>query len=335
MPAVPGLSFPQLHLWKVLIMKDSFGRSITYLRLSVTELCDLRCRYCMPEEGVCKLRHDQLLSEEEMLRAVGAAAALGITKVRVTGGEPLTKPNILSICRGVAATPGILETGVTTNGLRLPELAAPLREAGVSRVNISLDTLNPEKYAYMTRRGELSQALAGIEAALRAGFDRVKINAVLIGGFNDDEIPALANLTRRWPVDVRFIELMPMAGNREFGPQSYIPVSRVLGALPEAVPQAEDGVARLYRLPGALGCVGLISPVSQHFCASCNRIRLTADGKLKPCLHSAEEISIKGLDEEGMREKMRQAIEGKPRCHDALSAESRSHAARTMNQIGG
>ena len=316
-------------------MKDSFGRSITYLRLSVTELCDLRCRYCMPEEGVCKLRHDQLLSEEEMLRAVGAAAALGITKVRVTGGEPLTKPNILSICRGVAATPGILETGVTTNGLRLPELAAPLREAGVSRVNISLDTLNPEKYAYMTRRGELSQALAGIEAALRAGFDRVKINAVLIGGFNDDEIPALANLTRRWPVDVRFIELMPMAGNREFGPESYIPVSRVLGALPEAVPQAEDGVARLYRLPGALGCVGLISPVSQHFCASCNRIRLTADGKLKPCLHSAEEISIKGLDEEGMREKMRQAIEGKPRCHDALSAESRSHAARAMNQIGG
>lgn len=316
-------------------MKDSFGRPITYLRLSVTELCNLRCRYCMPEEGVCKLRHDQLLTQEEMLRAVRAAARLGVTKVRVTGGEPLTKPNILSICRGVADTPGIGEVAITTNATRLAELARPLREAGVKRVNISLDTLDPEKYAYMTRRGDLNEALTGIEAALAAGFDQVKLNAVLIGGFNDDEIPALADLTRRWPVDVRFIELMPMPGNTAFGPESYIPVSRVLEALPEAEPERPDGVARLYRLPGALGRVGLISPLSQHFCGTCNRIRLTADGKLKPCLHSAEEISIKGLDEESMLERMRQAIWDKPQCHGALSAESRSQAARNMNQIGG
>ena len=316
-------------------MKDAFGREINYLRLSVTELCNLRCRYCMPEEGVCKLRHEDLLTEEEMLMAVRAAAGLGITKVRVTGGEPLTKPNILSICRGVAHTSGIRETALTTNAFRLPELAKPLREAGVSRINISLDTLNAEKYACMTRRGRLEDALRGIDAALNAGFAQVKINVVLIGGFNDDEVPALAALTKQWPVDVRFIELMPMPGNQSFGPDSYLPVASVLDALPEAAPETEDGVARLYRLPGALGRIGLISPISQHFCGSCNRIRLTADGKLKPCLHSAEEYGIKGLDEAGMAAQMRRAILAKPQCHGALDAENRSRAARGMSQIGG
>ncbi|MBQ9325439.1 MAG: GTP 3',8-cyclase MoaA [Clostridia bacterium] len=316
-------------------MKDTWGREITYLRLSVTELCDLRCRYCMPEEGVCKRAHSDLLTEEEMLMAVRAAARLGIEKVRITGGEPLTKPNILSICRGVAQTPGIRETALTTNAIRLPQTAHALREAGVQRINLSLDTLDPNKYTYITRLGSLSQAMKGIEAALEAGFSKVKINTVLIGGFNDQEVPALADLTRKWPVDVRFIELMPMPGNSGFGPESYIPVDRVLAYLPDAVACREDGVARLYHLPGALGDIGLISPVSQHFCTSCNRIRLTADGKLKPCLHSAEEISLKGQDENGMLESMRQAILHKPRCHDVLSAENRSHAARNMNQIGG
>ena len=316
-------------------MIDAFGRNITYLRLSVTELCNLRCRYCMPEEGVCKLTHGQMLTEEEMLMAVRAAARLGVSKVRITGGEPLTKPNILSICRGVANTPGIQEVSVTTNATLLPPLAVSLREAGIKRVNISLDTLKAEKYRSITRRGSLADALRGIEAALKAGFDQVKINAVLIGGFNDDEIPALAALTVKWPVDVRFIELMPMPGNLDFGPESYIPVSRVLDALPQAAPEKEEGVARLYRLPGAQGHVGLISPLSRHFCASCNRIRLTADGKIKPCLHSAEEISIKGLDEDGMAEQMRRAILLKPACHGSLSADCPSRAARNMNQIGG
>ena len=316
-------------------MIDALGRNITYLRLSVTELCNLRCRYCMPEEGVCKLDHSQLLTEEEMIRAVRAASHLGITKVRITGGEPLTKPNILSICRNVAQVPGIAETSITTNAILLPDMAAPLREAGVKRVNISLDTLNPEKYRRITRRGNLNDALKGLSAALDAGFDKVKINTVLIGGFNDDEIPVLANLTEKWPVDVRFIELMPMAGNTDFGPECYIPVTRVLDALPEVLPEQEEGVARLYRLPGALGRVGLISPLSHHFCASCNRIRITADGKIKPCLHSAEEISIKGLNEQDMMEQMRRAILLKPACHAELSAQSRSQAARSMNQIGG
>ena len=316
-------------------MKDTYGREIHYLRLSVTDLCNLRCRYCMPEEGVCRREHAQMMTQEETLRAVRIAAELGVDRVRITGGEPLVKRNILAICRGVAETPGIRETGLTTNGIRMREMAQSLREAGVGRINISLDTLDPDRYAYMTRGGRLEDALAGIEAALAAGFERVKINAVLIGGFNGAEIPALAELTRRWPVDVRFIELMPMAGNREFGPECYVPATRVLEALPEAVPAAEEGVARLYALPGAMGRIGLISPLSRHFCGSCNRIRLTADGKLKPCLHSGEEISIRGLTEEEVRARFREAILAKPASHGALSPEDRSRAGRTMNEIGG
>ena len=317
-------------------MKDGFGRNISYLRLSVTDLCNLRCRYCMPEEGVCKLAHDRLLTEDEMVTAVRAAAGLGITKVRITGGEPLVKPNILSICRRVAAVEDITETDLTTNATRLPAMAQALREAGIRRVNISLDTLNAEKYAFITRRGVLAEAMEGIEAALAAGFEKVKINAVLIGGFNEDEVPALAELTRRWPVDMRFIELMPMPGDTLFGEQAYIPADRVLDMLPEAAPAAEhDGVARLYRLPGAMGNIGLISPLSSHFCGECNRLRLTADGHLKPCLHSREEICIKGLDEAGMTQAMREAIRMKPRQHDPLSRGEPSRAARQMNQIGG
>lgn len=317
-------------------MKDGYGRNISYLRLSVTDLCNLRCRYCMPEEGVCKLAHDRLLTEDEMVTAVRAAAGLGITKVRITGGEPLVKPNILSICRRVAAVEGIAETDLTTNATRLPAMAQALREAGIRRVNISLDTLNAEKYAFITRRGVLAEAMEGIRAALAAGFEKVKINAVLIGGFNEDEVPALAELTRRWPVDMRFIELMPMPGDTLFGEQAYIPADRVLDMLPEAAPAAEhDGVARLYRLPGAMGNIGLISPLSSHFCGECNRLRLTADGHLKPCLHSREEICIKGLDEAGMTQAMREAIRMKPRQHDPLSRGEPSRAARQMNQIGG
>lgn len=235
-------------------MKDAYGREITYLRLSVTERCNLRCRYCMPEEGVCMKRHEEMLTEDEMIQAVEAAAALGLWKLRITGGEPLVKKNILSICRRAAAVEGIREVCLTTNGTLLPQLAKPLREAGVDRLNISLDTLNEEKYNYITRRGKLSDALRGIEAAFDAGFEKLKINAVLIGGFNDDEITNLAALTMRYPVDVRFIELMPMYDNEEFGQKAYVPGKEVLAALPEAAQVGADGgVAALYRLPGAPG----------------------------------------------------------------------------------
>ncbi len=317
-------------------MKDNFAREITYLRMSVTELCNLRCRYCMPEDGVCKREHEQMLTEEEMITAAAAAASLGIKKLRITGGEPLVKKNIVSICEKAAAIDGIRDVAITTNGVDLPRLAKPLRSAGVKRLNISLDTLSAGKYRYITRRGELDEALRGIDAALEAGFEKIKLNAVLIGGFNDDEIPALARLTEKYPLDVRFIELMPMYDSGDFGPDAYIPCTTVTEKLPELIPAESDGgVAKLYRLPEGKGNVGLISPVSAHFCASCSRIRLTADGKIKPCLHSDAEYSVKGLDYEGMRTQFENAIRAKPQWHGILDASNRSGAGRNMNEIGG
>ncbi len=317
-------------------MTDRFGREITYLRISVTDKCNLRCRYCMPEEGVCKKAHADMLTEEEMIRAVEAAASLGITKIRITGGEPLVKKNILSICRRAARVEGIQEVCLTTNGILLPELAGPLREAGVRRINLSMDSLQEEKYAYITRIGRLEDCRAGLHAALDAGFEKIKINAVLIGGFNEDEISDLAALTCQYPVDVRFIEMMPMYDSGDFGTEAFVPNSRVLEVLPEAKPVDPDGgVARLYRLPGAKGNVGLISPMNAHFCGSCNRLRLTADGKLKPCLHDSLEHSIKGLPLEEMRSVMQAAIWNKPAWHGKLDALHRSQAGRNMNQIGG
>lgn len=335
MHAVQAVPLPCLSIWKVL-MKDQFGREITYLRLSVTDRCNLRCRYCMPEEGVCKLTHEDMLTEDEMIMAVEAAASLGVNKLRITGGEPLIKKNILSICERACAVPGITETAITTNGVLLPELAKPLRKAGIQRINFSLDTLDAEKYHRITRHGELSDALAGFHAALDAGFDKIKINAVLIGGFNDDEVRKLSELTMQYPIDVRFIELMPMYDSGDFGEEAFISCDTVLEQLPEAVPQqADGGVAKLYRLPNALGNVGLISPVSSHFCGACNRIRLTADGRIKPCLHSDDEFRIKGLNKEEMTETMKEAILGKPQWHGEMSYTERTHTHRDMNQIGG
>ncbi len=317
-------------------MMDQFHRNITYMRLSVTELCNLRCRYCMPEDGVCKKHHADMLTEDEMIMAVQAAASLGITKLRITGGEPLVKPNIISICKRAAAVPGIKEVCLTTNGVLLNQLAKPLREAGVSRLNLSLDTLDADKYAYITRIGKLDDFFAGLHAALDADFDKIKINVVLIGGFNDNEIVPLAELTKRYPVDVRFIELMPMYDSGDFDERAYLSCKKVLDYLPEAVPAEQDGgVAELYRLPGAKGNIGLISPVSAHFCGDCNRVRLTADGKIKPCLHSADEYSLKGLDMDGMRAKLEEAIWNKPAWHGELDQQNRSQAGRNMNQIGG
>ena len=317
-------------------MTDKLGRNITYLRISVTDKCNLRCRYCMPAEGVCKKEHTDMLTEDEIISAVEVAADLGITKIRITGGEPLVKKNIVSICRRAAAVEGIREVCLTTNGILLPQLAKPLKEAGVSRLNLSLDTLDPQKYAYITRIGTLETFLAGLDAAFEAGFRKIKINSVLIGGFNDDEIEAMARLTLEYPLDMRFIELMPMYDSGDFGQEAYVPYSRVLEKLPEAKPVPQDGgVAKLYRLPGAKGNIGLISPVSAHFCGQCNRLRLTADGKLKPCLHAADEYSIKGLSRDGMKAVFEQAIWNKPAWHGDLDALHRSQAGRNMNEIGG
>lgn len=317
-------------------MKDSYGREISYLRISLTDKCNLRCRYCMPEEGVCLKSHDEMLTEDEFVQAAEAAAELGVKKIRLTGGEPLVKKSVVAITARIAKIPGIEDIAFTTNGLLLPKLGKSLVAAGATRVNLSIDTLKKEKYEFISRRPAPDDLLIGLKAAMDAGFKKIKINAVLVGGVNDDEIEDLAKLTLQYPVDVRFIELMPMYDSGDFGPSAYLNSDVVLERLPDLVPVEDDGsVAKRYRLPGAMGEIGLISAVSKSFCATCNRIRLTADGKLKPCLHSSQEINIKGLDKEGMKEKMKEAIMAKPPCHPDLSYEHRSGAERNMNQIGG
>lgn len=315
-------------------MQDRFGRTITYLRLSVTDLCNLRCKYCMPEAGVCKKNHEEMLSEDEMIMAVKAAAALGIKKIRITGGEPLVKRNILSICERVGKISGIEEVCVTTNGVLLKEFAQGLHQAGVKHLNISLDTLKPDRFRDITRVGSLAKVLEGIEEALKVGFEKIKLNAVLMRGINEDEIRELAKLTLDRQLDMRFIELMPMEAT-SMGRGAYLPVQKVLEVLPELEALSVEGVAKVYRLPGAKGKIGLISPVSDNFCAGCNRIRLTADGKFKPCLHAPEEFSIKGMDFEGMLEQTKKAVLAKPEQHEDFTGNIVSKAERSMNAIGG
>lgn len=317
-------------------MKDTWGREIDYLRISLTDLCNLRCAYCMPPEGVKKRDHREILSLEEIEEIAWEAVSMGIRKIRLTGGEPLVRRGMLSLCRSLGQIPALRELTLTTNGLLLSEMAEDLKAAGVDRVNVSLDTLIPEKFRHITRGGSLEKVLAGIQAAKDAGLAPIKLNCVLIGGFNDSEIPALAALTEREPVEVRFIELMPIGSTAAFAPEAYLPCEAVLDRLPQLEPAGtEDGPAERFRLPGAAGTVGLIRPLSRCFCARCNRIRLTADGCLKPCLHSGEEIPLRGRHGQELRRLLGRAILHKPECHGGLSPQLRSHSARDMNQIGG
>lgn len=317
-------------------MIDKYGRKIDYMRISVTELCNLRCRYCMPEEGIAKRDHNEMMTAEETISAARAAVSLGIKKIRITGGEPLVKRGIVGLCREIAAIDGVQELCMTTNGTLLPRYAKELKDAGLDRVNISLDTLRPDRYREITRIGELDDALAGIDAAFEAGFDKIKINNVLMGGFNDDEIQDFVKLTKDRPIEVRFIELMPIGGGIGFDKARFISCRKVLEMVPELVSlDMADGVAEMYALPGAKGRVGLITPISCEFCGDCNKIRLTADGMLKPCLHSDAEISIRGSSEADMRDIISGAIMAKPEMRDTLNADNPSHAGRNMNSIGG
>ena len=317
-------------------MIDNYNRKINYLRVSVTELCNLRCRYCMPEEGIQKRNHEEMMTAEETLMAIKAAAELGIEKIRITGGEPLVKRGIVKLCNAISKIPGITEVCMTTNGILLPQMAADLKAAGVDRLNISLDTLDPEKFHYITRIGQLQDVLDGMKAAEDAGFENTKINCVLMGGFNDDEIEDFVNLTREKPVEVRFIELMPIGGGIGFDKQQFVSCEEVLRRVPELESlDREEGVAKLYQLPGAPGRVGLIRPISCEFCEGCNKIRLTADGKIKPCLHSDQEIALKGLMQDEMTDTLRKAILEKPERREELDADNPSQAGRDMNQIGG
>lgn len=314
-------------------MRDGYGRDISYLRLSVTDLCNLRCVYCMPADGVEKRRHEDILSVEELQEIAEAAGRCGIRKIRLTGGEPLVRRGIVDICARTAAAPGVEEVCMTTNGLLLPKLASKLREAGLRRVNISLDTLSPERYRELTRVGSIDGAIEGLKAALD-NFETVKINAVLMGGVNEAEIQDMVALTRDMPVEVRFIELMPIGECAHWPEERFIENSRVLSAVPELEPAGSSGVARLYTLPNAKGQVGLISPLSAHFCPECNRIRITPDGRLKPCLHTALEIELRGLHGAELDAKLREGICSKPMRHH-LSTASPSESLRGMSRIGG
>ena len=315
-------------------MEDTFGRNIRYLRLSVTELCDLRCRYCMAEEGVCKRGHEELCSFEELREFTAAAAAIGVTKLRVTGGEPLVRRGIVELCAMLRTVPGIEELCLTTNGTRLEQLAAPLKAVGVDRLNISLDTLRPERYREITRTGKLENVLRGIEAAERAGFENIKLNCVLLGGMSDDEIGDFVRLTAKKPWQVRFIELMPMGVCAAWPPERFLPARVVLSRMPELRPAGRSGVAQLYRLPGATGTVGLIEPMSCAFCADCTRIRITADGKLKPCLHSDAELALRGLSGAELEAAIRRGILMKPARH-RMDETGVTETHRGMFAIGG
>ncbi|MBR6259700.1 MAG: GTP 3',8-cyclase MoaA [Oscillospiraceae bacterium] len=313
-------------------MKDDFGRNIRYLRLSVTDLCQMRCLYCMPAEGVQKLEHDSILTVEECIEVCRVCAELGVNKIRLTGGEPLVRRGIVDICRGIARIPGVEELCITTNGLLLPKYAADLKAAGVTRVNLSLDTLDPEKLRRITRTGNVTDVLAGLEAAEKY-FGHTKINSVLIGGINDD-ITDMVALTRDRDIEVRFIELMPIGECSDWPEERFVSAEAILKRVPQLEYIGDKGVSMLYQVPGWKGRVGLIRPMSHKFCSACDRIRITADGKLKPCLHSATEIPLKGLHGEELKNTVASAIKAKPQSH-LMDETHHSDSLRGMSGIGG
>lgn len=313
-------------------MKDRYNREISYMRISLTDRCNFRCLYCMPEAGIEKCSHDEIISLEEVEKIVRAAATLGIKKIRLTGGEPLVRKGIVSLCEKISKIPGIEEICITTNGALFKDYAKALKEAGVNRVNFSLDSLDPEKFKKITRGGDLSQTLAGIDEAIRLGF-KVKINAVLIGGFNIDDIEKLVEYTKDQDLQVRFIELMQMGQTMDWDKESFVSNKIVLEKLPQLEALKTDGVAKVYKIPGYRGTVGLISPISSCFCQDCNRIRLTADGKLKPCLHSNREISLKGLEGDDLLEALKEGVYQKDKSHQLVDGTTKTK--RFMNTIGG
>lgn len=315
-------------------MKDRYGRTIKYLRLSVTDLCNCRCVYCMGENGVPRLPHSAILSFEEIEEIVRAAVSLGVTKVRLTGGEPLVRRGIDELVRRLRGIEGVEELAMTTNGTRLAEYAARLKSAGLDRLNVSLDTLDPEKFRRITRIGELRDTLDGLDAARRAGFERIKLNTVLMGGVNDDEIAEIAALAKDGAFDVRFIELMPIGECTDWDRRRFLPAERVLEYMPKGERVPSDGVAELWRPAGFRGTVGLIRPLSHRFCADCDRIRVTADGCLKPCLHSAREIPLRGKHGEALVRTIAEGMQAKPREHHMADGHA-SESRRGMNRIGG
>lgn len=333
-------------------MKDSHGRTIDYLRISLTDRCNLRCIYCMPAEGVQQIGHEDILRIEEIEEIVAAATTIGIKRIRLTGGEPLVRKGVIDLVDSITSMEGIENVAMTTNGILLPRMADDLKAAGLSRVNMSLDTLDPAQYTEITRGGKLEDAIAGIDSALEVGFNPVKINMVTVRALNQDFLE-FAKLSIDRDLHIRFIEYMPVGESTGgsgcgWGKEDVIPTEELIGIIDERaaaegigrlVPAQNEkpvgwGPARYYHFEGAKGTVGFISPLSRHFCSECNRLRLTADGKLRPCLFSDNEFDVRSALRDGGREAVRevfeQALGAKPdEHHDKVGTE------RGMSQIGG
>jgi len=326
---------------------DSYGRNIDYLRISITDHCNLKCYYCTPFSGRSHLERSEILTYEEMLKVARAAIAAGITKIRITGGEPLVRKGVVEFCQMLSGLGGLESLALTTNGVYLEEMAKPLFNAGVRRINISLDTLKPERFEKITGYDSLPRVLAGIQRAEQVGMHPVKLNTVVMRGINDDEIEDLARLTLDKPYHVRFIELMPTDSQACGSYESlFVPVEEFMKKInqmgrAQIEPPADSyGPARLCRLPGAAGKVGFIAPISWHFCSSCNRLRLTADGKIKTCLFSSEEIDIKtplrtGATQDEIINIFREAVAHKPSGHHLNVKDHQHNCQRAMRAIGG
>lgn len=326
-------------------LHDGFSRPITYLRVSVTDKCNLRCVYCMPESGLPWLQRDELLRYEEVAEIVRAAASVGVSAIRLTGGEPLVRRDLHRLVSAIAAIQGIEDIALSTNGLLLEEQLPALRAAGLRRVNVSLDTLRDDRFAAIARRPGLDKVLRGIDAAIAAGMRPVKLNCVVMRGVNDDEIADFAELTRDRALVVRFIEVMPVHDNARLQSETYVSSEEILeriAALGARLPAAVDrgnGPARYVAFPGAAGAVGVISPLSHDYCERCNRVRLTADGRLRLCLFGDHAVDLRtplrsGADSGTLAELLRSAMLIKPERHHLRLGEPASRM-RAFSEIGG
>ncbi|HPC84937.1 MAG TPA: GTP 3',8-cyclase MoaA [Smithellaceae bacterium] len=330
-------------------MLDPYNRDINYLRISVTDRCNLRCTYCRPKEGISLKGHEDILRYEEILRVVSRATALGFVKVRLTGGEPLVRRGFVEFAAALKKIKGLEDISLTTNGILLEKYADAIFNAGITRINISLDSLDGEKYAEITRGGNLEDVFRGIAEAEKAGFSPIKINTVIVRGFNDNEVLDFARLALTKPFQIRFIEIMPVSPVNTGHAEDFLPnrqlletIGRHFRLLPlQGKKHKTDGPARLYKLEEGRGEIGFINPVSDHFCATCNRLRLMADGKLRACLLKEEEVDLKAAlerrcSDEELDELIRKAVRFKPEKHDLDCTDRHlKKCHRDMSDIGG
>jgi len=330
-------------------MFDKFDREINYLRVSITDRCNLHCNYCRPKEGISLKGHTDILRYEEIIRIVSIAVKMGLIKVRITGGEPLVRRGFVEFIASLKIIKGLQDISLTTNGILLEQYAQGIFDAGITRINISLDSLNKEKYFKITNGGNLDAVLRGIAKAEQIGFMPIKINAVAIKGFNDDEVLDFAKLSVEKPFQVRFIELMPMGQSNSVYGDDYLPLSQLMQKISskyeleqvEIKESKSAGPATIFKVKGGMGELGFINPVSSHFCSNCNRLRLTADGRLRACLLKEEEIDLKKALSENcsdavLESLIREAILLKPKHHDLdCSDRHLKKCHRDMSEIGG